>query len=124
MWKRRWILAVCAVVFLAGFGVMLLTLYQNAFAAPIVKDQADRGQVVIDTGLYSRVRHPFYVGLLLFLIGLALWLESYASVLAVSVVFAALVVRIHAEEKTLQETLPGYPEYMSKVRYRLVPGIW
>jgi protein-S-isoprenylcysteine O-methyltransferase Ste14 len=70
------------------------------------------------------VRHPFYVGLLLFLIGLALWLESYASVLAVSVVFAALVARIHAEEKTLQETLPGYPEYMSKVRYRLVPGIW
>lgn len=113
-----------AVVFLAGFGVMLLTLYQNAFAAPIVKDQADRGQVVIDTGLYRRVRHPFYVGFLLFLIGLALWLESYASVLAVSVVFAALVARIHAEEKTLQETLPGYPEYMSKVRYRLVPGIW
>jgi protein-S-isoprenylcysteine O-methyltransferase Ste14 len=113
-----------ATLLLAGFGIMVVTLYQNAFAAAIVKDQADRGQVVIDSGLYSRVRHPFYVGVVLFFIGLALWLESYAGVLAVSLVFASLVARIHAEEKALRNTLPGYTEYMNKVRYRLVPGFW
>ena len=63
-------------------------------------------------------------GLLLFLAGLPLWLESYAGVLALSIVFAALAARIHAEESTLRETLPGYGEYMEKVRYRLVPSVW
>ena len=26
--------------------------------------------------------------------------------------------------KTLRETLPGYAEYMKRVRYRLIPGVW
>jgi protein-S-isoprenylcysteine O-methyltransferase Ste14 len=117
--------SICGVVLLvAGYAILLTAMFQNAFAAPIVKDQSERGQVVIDTGLYGRVRHPFYSGLILFLAGLPLWLESYAGVLALLVVLAALGGRIHAEETTLQETLPGYGEYMQKVRFRLVPLVW
>ncbi len=111
-------------LFLAGFGILWAALYQNPFAAPIVKDQSDRGQVLVDTGLYGRVRHPFYLGLLLFLTGIALWLESYASVLALSIPFAILVIRILIEEKTLRESLRGYAEYMAKTRYRLIPLVW
>jgi len=113
-----------AALFFAGFGVILTALYQNAFAAPIVKDQSNRGQVVIDTGLYARVRHPFYLGLLPFLMGLALWLQSYAAVLALLIPAAFLIARIFVEEKTLRETLPGYAEYMERVRWRIVPRIW
>ena len=104
-----------AVLFFAGFGIVMTAMYQNAFAAPIVKDQSERGQVLIDTGLYGRIRHPFYLGMLLFLIGIALWLESYASVLVLPLVFVFLVARIFVEEKTLREILPGYIEYMAKV---------
>ena len=113
-----------AALFLAGFGVLLTALFQNAFAAPIVKDQSDRGHVLIDTGLYGRIRHPFYLGFLLFLLGIALWLESYASVLALPVLLVFLIVRTFVEEKTLQETLPGYVGYMTRVRYRLIPYVW
>ncbi len=113
-----------AVLFFAGFGIVMTAMYQNAFATPIVKDQSERGQVLIDTGLYGRIRHPFYLGMLLFLIGIALWLESYASVLVLPLVFVFLVARIFVEEKTLREILPGYIEYMAKVRYRLIPFIW
>jgi len=119
------IVSVCgAVLFFAGLGIILVALYQNSFAAPIVKDQSERGQVLIDTGLYGRIRHPFYLGFILFFIGLGLWLESYASVLALSLVFGFLIARIFVEEKTLKKTLHGYIEYMERVRYRLVPFIW
>jgi protein-S-isoprenylcysteine O-methyltransferase Ste14 len=113
-----------AVVLVAGYGLIWTTLLQNAFATPIVRDQSERGQVLIDTGPYARVRHPFYLGFLLFLAGLALWLESWASLLAVSVPLLLLVARITVEEKTLRETLPGYPDYLERVRYRLVPFLW
>lgn len=47
-----------AALFIFGFGIMALALYQNAFAAPIVRDQSERNQILIDFGLYGRVRHP------------------------------------------------------------------
>lgn len=113
-----------AALFLAGFGILITALFQNEFAVPIVRDQSERGQVLIDTGLYACVRHPMYFGFLLFLIGIALWLESYASLLALPFVFVFVIARIFVEEKTLQETLPGYVEYMAKVRYRLISFVW
>lgn len=111
-------------VLVAGYAAIWTTLFQNAFAAPIVKDQSERGQVLIDSGLYGRIRHPFYLGFLLFFMGLALWLQSYASVLTLLLPFAFLIARIKVEERTLRETLPGYADYMERVQYRLVPFVW
>ena len=56
--------------------------------------------------------------------GLALWLESYASVLALLLPFMFLIARIKVEERTLCGTLPGYADYMERVPYRLVPFVW
>ena len=113
-----------AVFFFTGYGICMVSIYQNAFAAPIVKDQSERGQVLVDTGLYGLIRHPLYLGMLPYLAGLALWLESFAGVFTVLVVLFFLVLRIFVEEKTLQRTLPGYTEYMAKVRCRLIPFVW
>ncbi len=111
-------------VFLAGYTIILTAVFQNEFAAPIVKDQHDRGHRLVDTGLYGHIRHPLYSGFLLLMTGLGLWLESYLSVLLIPVIFLILVGRIHIEEKTLRETLPGYIEYMERVRYRICPLLW
>jgi protein-S-isoprenylcysteine O-methyltransferase Ste14 len=113
-----------AIVAVFGYGVTFAVLLQNAFAAPIVKDQSDRGQQLVDTGLYGFIRHPFYLGMLLMFAGIALWLESYAGVLALIVVFGALVTRVTVEERTLRETLPGYSAYTEQVRYRIIPYVW
>lgn len=112
------------VLSLAGYGLIWTTLFQNAFAAPIVKDQTERGQVLVDTGLYGRIRHPFYLGFFLFFIGLALWLESYASVIVLVLPFVFMVARIKVEERTLCDKLPGYVDYTRRVRYRLLPFVW
>lgn len=113
-----------AVIGYSGFAFILTALYQNAFATPVVRDQSERGHMLVDTGLYGRIRHPFYTGFLVALFGLALWLESYAAAIALPVVLASLVARMSVEEKHLCETLPGYAEYMERVRHRLIPGVW
>ncbi len=109
---------------LLGYGIMITALYQNEFATPVVRDQSDRGHELRDTGLYGLVRHPFYTGFILFCLGMALWLQSYAALIAGLLPITALIGRIYAEEKILQETLPGYKEYMSRTRYRIIPFVW
>jgi protein-S-isoprenylcysteine O-methyltransferase Ste14 len=109
---------------LAGFAIIIATIYQNSFAIPIVEDQSDRAQVLVDTGLYAHLRHPMYLGLLVFYAGTGLWLESYASLLTLLVVLLALLARMAVEEKTLRNTLPAYGAYVARVPYRLVPLVW
>ncbi|ESA32542.1 isoprenylcysteine carboxyl methyltransferase [Leptolyngbya sp. Heron Island J] len=113
-----------ALIGLAGYGILILAIFQNEFAVPIVRDQSERGQVLIDTGLYGLIRHPFYLGFLLFFVGIGLWLESYASVLMLSILLVLLAARIFIEEKTLSKSLPGYADYVAKVKYRLLPFVW
>lgn len=111
-------------LFFVGYAIIVTAVYQNEFATPIVKDQSERGHVLVDTGLYGCIRHPLYLGFALYLIGVALWLESYLSALLLFVIFAILLARIFVEEKTLRETLPGYIDYMTRVRYRIIPFVW
>jgi len=119
-----WLAACGAAIGFVGYAVMTAAVSQNAYAAPIVGDQSERGQVVIDSGCYGVVRHPMYLGYLLFLAGLAPWFESIAALIVLPVVFAPVIARILIEEKTLQEKLPGYADYMDTVRSRMIPGIW
>ena len=117
--------SVCGgVLSLIGYAIVMTSIYQNPFAVPIVEDQTEGGQVLVDTGLYARVRHPLYLGMLPFVAGFALWLESYVSLIATSGTLIILIARIVVEEKTLRKTLPGYTEYIEKVSYRLVPFVW
>lgn len=113
-----------AVVLAIGYGVMTTALLQNSFATPVVGDQTERGQVLVDTGLYARVRHPMYLGLLLSLLGLSLWLESLAGVLLLPFAFAPILARVVVEERTLMASLAGYDGYVGRVRYRIVPFVW
>ena len=74
-----WLSLLGAAVGLAGYTVMVTAIWQNPYAASIVGDQSERHQVVIDSGIYARVRHPLYLGYLAFLAGLALWLGSVSA---------------------------------------------
>jgi protein-S-isoprenylcysteine O-methyltransferase Ste14 len=113
------------VLFVAGWGIMSLALKENPFGIVAVKLQTERHQTVVDTGVYAVVRHPMYAGGILLIIGMPLWLESYAAFLLALIPAAILgALRIKVEERLLQEKLPGYTAYMEKVRYRLVPYIW
>ncbi len=112
------------VLFVAGWWIMTLALKENAFATPVVKHQEERHQTVIDSGVYSVVRHPMYAGAIPLLVGMSLWLESYAAALLASIPIGMLVVRILVEERFLRRELPGYDAYTKRVRHRLIPFLW
>lgn len=113
-----------ALAMLGGIWAVDRVFMENTFAAPLVKIQAERGHKVIDTGPYALVRHPMYSGGAVFLLGCALVLGSWWGVLGAAVLTAAIGWRALGEEATLARDLAGYTEYMRKVRWRLVPGLW
>jgi protein-S-isoprenylcysteine O-methyltransferase Ste14 len=112
------------VLFTLGWGIKALALRTNVFATAVLRLQRERQHAVVDTGVYGIVRHPFYAGTPLVLVGLGLWLESYTSALFAVVPIAFLVVRLRLEERFLRRELPGYSEYTVRVPHRLLPGIW
>jgi len=106
----------------AGFLGGWLAFRQNTFAAPVVKIQ--EGQTPIDTGVYGIVRHPMYAGAIIYLIGMPLLLGSWRGLWLTPILILALAWRIVREERTLRAELPGYGEYVARVRHRLIPCIW
>jgi protein-S-isoprenylcysteine O-methyltransferase Ste14 len=65
-----------------------------------------------------------YSGGALLMVGLPLWLQSYAGALLAGIPIAVLAVRIVFEERLLARELKGYDAYTSRVRYRLIPLLW
>ena len=112
------------VLFVLSTLFILWVFRENSFAAPVVKLQAERAQRVVSTGPYAHVRHPMYSGMILFFAGVPLLLGSWWGLAMAPVIVVLFAVRIGIEERTLREGLPGYSNYMTRVRYRLLPGVW
>lgn len=109
-------------VMLAGFGLFVLTLMQNRFASRTVEIQEK--QRVIDSGVYSVVRHPMYTAALLMFFASPVVLGSWYALIPMLVFLIGIIFRIRNEEKVLSEGLEGYTAYLQKVKYRLLPFIW
>ena len=117
-----WLVIAGDLLVAAGLGVTQLVIVQNNYAAATVRVEA--GQPLADTGLYGWVRHPMYTGAAVMMLGTPLALDSWWGLLGVLASAPVIVARIRDEERMLSEELVGYPEYMTRVRYRLVPYLW
>jgi protein-S-isoprenylcysteine O-methyltransferase Ste14 len=110
------------VLILAGAYVQILAFRENSFASATIEIATD--QRVVSTGPYAAVRHPMYSGFLLMLPGLPLALGSYWGLVLVVPLVLLIVWRLVDEERYLAESLPGYAEYRSLVRWRLIPALF
>ena len=119
-----WVVVLGYVLFSAGFALSAWVEAVNKFAEPGVRIQTERGHKVVDTGPYAIVRHPMYLSAFFLFFGAALALGSFWALIPAGFVALVLVVRTTLEDRTLQNELEGYKEYASRVRYRLIPGIW
>ena len=116
-----WAYLLACAMYAVGQGIHLWAKGTNRWFATVVRIQTDRGQEVCDRGPYRFVRHPGYVGGILFMIATPLVLGSLLAVIPQGIAAGLLIVRTYLEDRTLQKELPGYAEYAARVRYRLLP---
>lgn len=123
-WSRlpAWTSAAASVLFLLSYLLYAEVLRENAYLSRTIGVQ--EGQKVVDTGLYSVVRHPMYAVTLVLFISMPLVLGSLPALIVFLLYPAIIVKRLKNEEQVLMKELPGYEEYMQKVKYRLIPFVW
>ena len=103
---------------------VLWAMASNSFFSTMVRIQTDRGHVVTQGGPYRYIRHPGYAGALVYTLLLPIVLGSWWTFIPALITILLIIIRTRLEDQTLQAELPGYKEYMARVKYRLVPGIW
>ena len=107
-----------------SYALFAWAMASNTFFSQIVRIQSDRGHAVATDGPYRYVRHPAYVGMILFELAMSTLLASWWAIIAGGLCAILLILRTALEDRTLQAELTGYVDYARQVRYRLLPGIW
>lgn len=113
-----------AFLFIIGNLIFTWAMVSNKYFSTLVRIQYDRDQRVETGGPYKYVRHPGYVGYIIFTLATPLLLGSWWTYIPVIIIIILLVIRTLFEDKTLIEELEGYKDFSKKVNYRLLPGVW
>lgn len=116
------VVILATLVMIAGYLIFFAVMRQNTYASRVIEIQDE--QKLIDSGLYSIVRHPMYMGGSVLFVSAPLVLGSWYALIPALFVPVLLIIRIMNEEKVLISGLKGYTEYMKKVKYRLIPFVW
>lgn len=90
-------------------------------ASPLPRPTLDG--TLVEHGLYRRVRHPIYVGVVLSALGWALFSASLVAMVMVLLLAVLLDLKARREEAWLLERYPGYPDYLRRTR-RFIPGLY
>ena len=107
-----------------GYALFVWATASNTFFSQIVRIQSERGHAVATGGPYQYVRHPAYLGAILYELAVPVLLASWWALIASGLNAILLILRTALEDRTLQAELPGYVDYSRQVRHRLLPGIW
>ena len=118
----EWAVWVAAGLFLASYLLYAEVLRENTYLSRTIEVQEN--QKVIDTGLYSIVRHPMYMATTVLFLAMPLVLASPISFFIMLGYIPVIAKRIKNEEKVLEAGLDGYTDYKKKVKYRILPFIW
>lgn len=117
-----WVVVTASVLFLVAYALYAEVMRENAYLSRTIEVQ--QGQTVVDTGLYSIVRHPMYAVTNLLFLMIPLVLGSWYALIVFAFYPVIIIVRLKDEEELLTKELPGYAEYKQKVKYRMIPFIW
>jgi protein-S-isoprenylcysteine O-methyltransferase Ste14 len=112
------------VIILAGYALGSYAFIENSFFSAEVRIQADRDHQVVSSGPYRWIRHPGYAGSILTTLAIPLFLDSGWAFLPAVFSVILLIIRTYLEDNTLTDELTGYGDYVKRVRYRLLPGVW
>ncbi len=115
--------SICASgIFIIAYIFYAEVLRENTYLSRTIK--VSENHTVIDSRLYSIVRHPMYSSTLFMFMTVPIILGSLYSLIIFIFYPFIIAQRIKSEEKFLEKELTGYHKYMQKVKYRLIPFIW
>ena len=119
-----WLLLFAFLCMTAGHVLTIQSMRQNAFFEGGVRIQTEYGHEVVTDGPYQFVRHPGYLGVLLYNALLPVVLTSAWGFAGVGFFLIVLFWRTAREDRYLHEHLPGYDEFTRQTPWRLIPGVW
>lgn len=117
-----WVSYAFSALLIVAYILYAEVLRENTYLSRTIEIQEN--QKVIDTGLYGIVRHPMYFATLILFLSIPFVLGSLFSLIAFIFYPIIIAKRIKNEEELLEKSLPGYSEYMQKVKCRLIPFVW
>lgn len=97
----------------------LIHLGRNLSVLPHPKDDAE----LVETGVYSLIRHPIYGGLILLVTGYGLMTVNVILLIYGVLLFVFFEFKTRREEKYLSLKFKGYKEYQTRVK-KLIPFIY
>ena len=118
----EWAVWTAAAIFILSYILYAEVLRENEYLSRTIEVQ--KGQKVIDTGLYGMVRHPMYLATVIMFLSMPLVLGSPISFAIMIGYFPVIAKRIRNEEEVLAAGLDGYKEYQMRVKYKVIPFIW
>lgn len=127
-YKYKWtfipnyIQIISCVTLLFGYFLYIKIMKENEYLLRTI--EVEKNQKIIDTGLYSLIRHPMYLSATLIFLSIPLILKSLYAFYIFLIFPILLIIRIKKEEKILVKELKGYSAYKLKVKYKLIPYIW
>ena len=100
-------------------------LKNNLSPWPVPADPASGRGSLVDTGIYSYVRHPMYAGVLLGMAGLSVVTDSAVRVLLTCALYFVLDRKSEFEEEKLGEVYgEAYERYKEEVKGKFFPADW
>jgi protein-S-isoprenylcysteine O-methyltransferase Ste14 len=107
-----------------GMGLQIWAIAVNPSFSSAIRLQTQSTHRPIVGGPYRFLRHPGYLAMLITIPATAIALGSLFAVFPALAYGVVIVLRTAREDLFLAEKLDGYDQYVSKVHYRLIPGLW
>jgi protein-S-isoprenylcysteine O-methyltransferase Ste14 len=108
------------ILFIPGIIIHILSHIKH----PQAHREAEEITSIVTTGLYSKIRHPGYLGIILAYLGVGFFLRNLVSVILAFIFSIFLVITALKEEERLSRHFKEYEEYKKRVRWRFIPKIF
>ena len=129
-WAASWLLphltfgsgianAIAALALVAGLVILIVAVRSFGKASTTINPiEPDKASHLVTDGLYRFTRNPMYLGLLLVMLGGALFLQSYAALIGPLLFVGSMTaLQIKPEERVLRQKFGAeYDEYVSQTR--------
>lgn len=111
-------------VLIAACGALVFALAARSLRGGLTPFPAPSTRAeLVETGPYRFVRHPLYSGGILFFTGISLDASPLA-LAATAALALTWALKCSVEERFLLVRYPGYADYRSRTRHRLVPFVY